>query len=355
MAQEKCVGQGLGMTHDIQNNGDLLCQDEVRPADLRQGQLQAYHRDIERLKLVTNQFVHVPCPACGADEPRYAFSKYTFEFQRCGECRMLYMSPRPTPDIMSDYYSNSENYKYWAEYIFPASESARREKLHRPMLEWVIDQCLANGVNGGTLLEIGPGFGTFSELALNAGFFERVIAIERTPEMAKACRARGVTIVEKPVEDVTRDEIGGVDVVVSFEVIEHLFDPQDFLVGAGKLLNPGGLFILSCPNGEGFDVEILGANSSAVDSEHVNLFTPASLSLLLERNGFIPLNVMTPGRLDAELVRDAVQEGVCDLTDQPFLQRVLIDEWERLGGPFQSFLAANKLSSHMRLIARKSG
>ena len=37
----------------------------------------------------------------------------------------------------------------------------------------------------------------------------------------------------------------------------------------------------------------------------------------------------------------------------PFLQRVLIDEWDRLGEPFQDFLAAHGLSSNMWLVARR--
>ena len=103
------------------------------------------------------------------------------------------------------------------------------------------------------------------------------------------------------------------------------------------------------------DIATLGAKSLAVDAEHVNLFNPASLSLLLERSGFDVLEVTTPGRLDAELVRDAVLAGSLDLSREPFLRRVLIDEWGKLGWPFQQFLAANNLSSHMWIAARISG
>jgi hypothetical protein len=67
--------------------------------------------------------------------------------------------------------------------------------------------------------------------------------------------------------------------------------------------------------------------------------------------GFDVLEATTPGRLDAELVRDAVMRGERSL--DPFLQRVLVDEWDDLGWPFQQFLAANKLSSHMWIVARK--
>ena len=86
----------------------------------------------------------------------------------------------------------------------------------------------------------------------------------------------------------------------------------------------------------------------------MNLFNPDSLAGLLSRSGFDVLETATPGRLDAELVRDAALEGELDLAARPFLKRVLIDEWERLGTPFQSFLATNGLSSHLRVLARKT-
>jgi hypothetical protein len=64
--------------------------------------------------------------------------------------------------------------------------------------------------------------------------------------------------------------------------------------------------------------------------------------------------VSTPGKLDAELVRKAVLRGNLDLEAQPFLQTVLVDRWDELGEPFQQFLAASKLSSHLWLVARVS-
>jgi len=65
------------------------------------------------------------------------------------------------------------------------------------------------------------------------------------------------------------------------------------------------------------------------------------------------LEAETPGKLDAEIVRKRVLSGLIDLSAQPFLRRVLVDEWDRLGGVFQRFLAENSLSSHMWIVARK--
>jgi len=53
-------------------------------------------------------------------------------------------------------------------------------------------------------------------------------------------------------------------------------------------------------------------------------------------------------------VRNKVLAGEHDISAQPFLKRVLINEWERLGQPFQDFLAQQGLSSNMWLVARKA-
>lgn len=331
---------------------EKLSEKELCPEELLKGQEEAFARDIERLKAQRDRFVAVDCPACDASDASAAFEKFTFSYVRCTECRTIYMSPRPSSAVMASYYDNSENYRYWARHIFPASESSRREKIHKPWLRRVLEYCERYSVPTGVLMEIGPGFGTWAALARESGRFKKVIGVERTPEMAQACRDRGVTVVAKPVEEIG-DEVEPVDVAVAFELIEHLFEPKAFLEQCARLVRPGGLLVLSCPNGEGFDIAVLGKDALAVDPEHVNLFNPVSLSRCVESCGFEVLEVSTPGRLDAEFVRDAIVAGKLDVSDNPFLKRVLVDEWDRLGWPFQQFLAAQGLSSHMWMAARR--
>ena len=325
---------------------------DIRPDDLLAGQLEAYEKDVQRLQQRRAEFILVPCPACEGGMSHTAFEKYQCSFVECDDCGTLYMNPRPTPEIMAAYYQDSENYRYWAEYIFPASEAVRKEKLYKPWVQRIAAICSERANAGGRLLEIGAGFGGFAQTALQAGIFKEIVVIEPTPEMAAACRERGLKVIEKRVEDVSPEEIGTVDILVSFEVVEHLFAPAEFFRQARRLLSPGGLLVVSCPNGQGFDVMMLGALSSAVDTEHVNLLNPSSLRKMLEAQNFMGIQIDTPGRLDAELVRKAALSGGYVLSE-PFLRRVLIDEWKTLGGPFQDFLAQNKLSSHMWAFAQK--
>jgi 2-polyprenyl-3-methyl-5-hydroxy-6-metoxy-1,4-benzoquinol methylase/ribosomal protein S27E len=331
---------------------ERLSEQELCPDKLLAGQEEAFAQDIKRLQSKKSDFIAVNCPACDHRDSPPIFSKFGFQYLQCPACQTIYMSPRPSPEVMAGYYANSENYRYWAEHIFPASEGARREKINRPWLARILEICEKHGVVRNHLLEIGPGFGTFSALVNAEKAFKSVTAIEPTPEMAQACRERGVSVVEKGIENVG-SEVRPADVVVAFEVIEHLFEPKKFFSTSVRLLARGGVLIVSCPNGLGFDIATLGAQSLAVDVEHVNFLNPSSIQMLGEKCGLRCLEVSTPGRLDVEFVRTAALDGRCDLSNQPFLQRVLIDEWDTLGWPFQQFLAAHNLSAHMWAVFRK--
>lgn len=331
-----------------------LSEKEICPDDLLEGQEEAFAHDVARLQERLGEFISEPCPACGSDDGTHAFEKWRFQYTTCSGCGTIYMKPRPSPAVMQSYYSNSENYAYWGKFIFPASEAARKEKIHRPRHDKIVEMTHRFGAGRGLMLEVGPGFGTFCAVATEEKAFQRVVGIEPTPEMARACRERGVEVIEKRTEDITdADGLIGADVVVAFEVIEHLYAPGKFVGQCARLLKSGGLLVLTCPNGQGFDIAELGAESLAVDPEHVNLFNPRSLSQLAGACGFEVLEATTPGRLDAEFVREAVLKGKHDISRQPFLKRVLVDEWDRLGWPFQQFLADNGLSAHLWIVARK--
>lgn len=328
-------------------------EEDIRPEDLLKGQAESYLRDVRWLLGHKEDFVSTNCPACGGAEHHRAFEKYELTYVECDRCETVFINPRPTPAILENYYRRSENYAYWNKYIFPASEAARREKIFIPRVKRVLEICEKWGVPTRTLMEIGAGFGIFCEEMKKQGRFERIIAVEPTPDLAETCRSKGLVVVEKPVEKVDAGELT-VDVIASFEVIEHLFSPRDFIRDCVKLLADGGIFVATCPNMKGFDVIVLKELSSAVDTEHLNYFSPASLSRLVEECGLEVIEVQTPGRLDAELVRKKALSGEFDISNQPFLRQILVEEWERLGEKFQDFLSSNLLSSNMWIVARKA-
>ena len=332
----------------------VLREAEIRPEHLMQGQAERFAADICRLLQHKDKFVHVPCPACGSENAYKAFEKYELTYVVCSECATMYMNPRPTPPILEMYYAMSQNYAYWNKYIFPASESARRKKIFRPRAERLADICKHYNIQTDIFLEVGAGFGIFCEEVQRTGLFRRVIGVEPTHDLAETCRQKGIEVIEKPIEQI-RFEHQAINIIASFEVMEHLFSPQDFICSCASLLAPGGLIVITCPNVRGFDLVVLQEVSDTVDVEHLNYFHTTSLSHLLTKCSFEVLEAFTPGKLDAELVRNKALASKFDLSGQPFLRQLLIDEWERVGGAFQKFLMENGLSSHMWIVARRGG
>lgn len=323
--------------------------EDIRPQELMERKRGHLEADKEFLRSRSDGFVRVACPACGREELEAAWEKEGFSYERCPGCATVLMNPRPSLEILHEFYASSENYAFWNEHIFPASEDARRERIFRPRVERMLGLCRSLGVDGGALLEVGAGFGTFCQEVRDQGGFERVIALEPSPDLAKSCAERGLEVVAAPFEKHGL-EPGSVDVIASFEVIEHLFSPEEFVRTAAELLRPGGLAIVSCPNIHGFDTLLLGRDANAVDHEHLNYFNPDSLSLLFERHGFGVEEVLTPGRLDVDLVRTAIEDGTCE--PSPLLRHLLVERGDELAEPFQDFLAEHRLSSHLWVVAR---
>ncbi len=333
---------------------NTLSEKDIRPEHLMASQRVAALIDIGRMLSRYGEFVLVDCPACGASKHEPKFQKNGIDYVDCKECHTFYVNPRPTPEVLEWFYRGSANYAYWNKVIFPASESVRCEQIFSPRVDSLLELCKKYEVPTSSLLEVGAGFGTFCEEVIKRNRFTRVVAVEPTPDLAKTCRDRGVEVLEMPVESIQSNITELFDVVASFEVIEHLFAPVDFVGHMKRLLRPGGIIMLTCPNGRGFDIQTLGTASKSVDHEHLNYFNPESLAKLLLNCGLEILECFTPGKLDSDLVRNSIISGDFDVSNQPFLKKILLDDWEQLGVAFQEFLIQQGLSSNMWIVARKS-
>lgn len=336
----------------VTTESNAISEEDIRPAAMMAAKQACVDWDREFLLARKEQWLSVHCPACDTSTYKPFGEKIGFAYVECQCCGTVYSNPRPSQALSHEFYAQSRNYEYWNRHIFPATEATRRVSIFRPRATRVVEYCREHGIDGGTLLEVGAAFGTFCEEIRTHRMFQRVIAVEPTPDLAETCRKRGLETLETPIELISEAAIA--DVVAAFEVLEHLFEPREFLNRCARLLRPDGLLVLTCPNVRGFDVATLGMQSNTFDHEHVNYFHPASLAQLVTRCGFQVLDVKTPGKLDTDIVRKFVVHGTLDLSLQPFLKEVFIDDWERLGAKFQQFLSENNLSSHMWLVAKKS-
>jgi len=324
----------------------------IRPVDIMLENEKLHTEDVENILTKKSNFIFVSCPACSLNKNKKVFSKKGFDFYECLKCKTLFINSRPSFEVLSDFYTNSKSIQHWNDKIFPASEGARRQNIFSPRAKKVVELCKKYATDTDNLYDVGAGFGTFCEEIKKLKTFQKVIAIEPSRSLAKTCRDKGIEVIEKTIEDA--DLQGGANVITNFELIEHLFDPEDFIKSCHKALVFGGLFIMTTPNIKGFDLMTLGSiSNNIVGPNHLNYFHPTSITKLLARCGFEVLEILTPGKLDAELVRNKILSEEFDVSSQAFLKHILIDEWEKLGEKFQEFLADNLLSSHMWVVAKK--
>ena len=94
------------------------------------------------------------------------------------------------------------------------------------------------------------------------------------------------------------------DVVISTEVIEHLYDPHSFVLGCYRALRPGGRFVLSTPY-HGYLKNLLLSLFNRWDQHlsslwrggHIKFWSRKTLSQLLTGIGFVNLRFRGAGRI----------------------------------------------------------
>ena len=326
---------------------------DIRPDKLLAGMHEAQQRDIELLRSWRDKFVDIDCPVCAASKQKFLYEYNAMTHQRCTDCGMQYISPRPTTDLLAEFYALSENYTFWAKNVYPASEATRREQIFAKRAQMVADLCVKWGGAGQKMLEVGAGYGLCIEELSKLNVFEQHVGVEPSTKLAEICRAKGLAIIDTPYEEI--EPAADVDMIASFEVIEHLFSPATFVTWVHAALKPDGLVILTCPNIEGLDTLLLAQDATAVDHQHLNYFSPKTLRTILEQAGFVDIEISTPGVLDVDLLRRAWrEEKISDDKLGPFLLKIINEEDERTDVLLQEFLQSACLSSNMMAVARKA-
>ncbi|MCM8530265.1 MAG: class I SAM-dependent methyltransferase [Lentisphaeraceae bacterium] len=323
-------------------------EDSIRPSEMRKILEGFTQKDANWLLTRSSDFIEVNCPACNSSESTFVFDKRGFKYLKCKQCETGYISPRPNAKLLSDFYEGSQAYGYLSRVLYPATKKNRFKNLVIPRVDRLLSACEKYIYSRNTLIEVGAGSGVFCSEVQSREIFGRVIAVEPNLELADDCKELGLEVKQSLLEDISDLQA---DVVASFEVIEHVFNPEYFLKSLLSLLSRGGIVYLTCPNFKGFDLTTLGPLSDQVDFEHLNYFHPKSIRLLAERVGYEVLDIETPGCLDAELVRKQMEIDDQLKDSNPFLSELLFDNKLKL--EFQDFLKNNLLSSHMAVTLRK--
>ena len=322
-------------------------ENDIRPQNIFQKFLSLSVDDIPTY-FSNVELLHQSCPACG-EQASPVFEKHGFTYERCPGCKTLFVNPRPVKSAFERYYTESPSSKFWADEFYRETALSRRALLWKPKAHQ-IKQLLDNYATGYcSVIDIGGGFGLFAE-AFNEITGKLPQIIEPSPGLAAACREKSLPVIEKFLEDVEDHELpSGQKCFVSFELIEHLPDPNAFLHQLKHLMKKEDLFIFTTLSGTGVDILALGESSKSVSPpHHLNFFNPWSIELLLTKLGFDCLQVTTPGKLDIDILCN--NEA---LIKDPFWRTFLDLATEEHKSVWQHIISETKWSSHMMVVCRK--
>ena len=322
-------------------------EEDIRNREAFNRYLELVRNDVNDYFCIDN-FIKINCPGCNGEKFTKAFTKDLFTYVLCDKCGTLFVNPRPQYEVLNQFYAESPSTKYWVEYFFKPVMEARRDKIFRPRAEQ-ISQKFSEFKNG-RIGDIGAGFGLFLEELRKIWGNAEYVTIEPSVEMAKICLDKGFKVIQNMLEDINGwDE--KFDILTSFELFEHLYNPDNFLKKVNKLLKKDGYFLMTTLNVQGFDIQLLWEKSKSVSPpHHLNFFNPDSIKYLMERNNFKVISIETPGKLDWNIVEGMVKKENVEI--DRFWQ-LIIEKDEETKNQFQQWLVKNNLSSHMMVEAKK--
>ena len=263
----------------------------------------------------------------------------------------MFQNPRPPIAAFEAFYRDSESSKYWAEVFFPSVAEIRREKIFRPRVDRLAGLCEERGFDVECLIDVGAGYGILLDEWRKRFPKTHCVAVEPSASLAQECRSKGFDVVEDIVENV-KGHNDTADLVTCFEVLEHVYDPLQFIRDLAALTRPGGSVFVSTLGIDGFDLQILWEKSSQISfPHHINFLSVEGFCQLFKRAGLFDISVTTPGQLDVDIVRNAMNRDTSLLQGERFLRKLLANEAN--ASAFQRFLSERRLSSHVWVIARK--
>ena len=159
---------------------------------------------------------------------------------------------------------------------------------------------------GTRVLDVGCGNGSTCGEFLKRGC--RVVGIDLSQQgvaVARNAYPNGRFEV-MPADDELLEKLGEppFDLVISTEVVEHLYSPRSYARGCFRALRPGGRFICSTPY-HGYAKNLMLSLLNRWDSHanplwdggHIKLWSRKTLSRLLTEAGFVNLQFRGAGRL----------------------------------------------------------
>lgn len=225
--------------------------------------------------------------------------------RRCSACGLMQTYPKATHEELRkiytrEYYKNvdlvdpkSQKVYGYADYI---AERLIRQVDHRNILARIDAHLGRANITLRTLCDVGCGLGFFLDSAFDFGFAPRGLEFnEDAVQYATQRYAFPVSTYDGSLLSVLKPS--SMAVITSFDTIEHLTEPFEFLAEAREVLVPGGVLVVSTMDSSSFVSRLLGKRLEDFRRilEHLYFFDRCGLTKILQATGYEVLELRSIG------------------------------------------------------------
>ena len=325
-----------------------LKETEIRPSSLYNEYKEILQNEISRFFPDQSLFVKTNCPGCGGKEFEKAFIKLGFQYYKCGKCGSLFVSPRPTAEMLRNFYKNSQARLFWKDKVIKRTKESRYRHQSFPTAHWVLEFVEEYLPEANVFLDYNSKYADFLSMISESQRFGKIISIG--PELPKQEKALLKNMMVYDSLGLIKEKV---DIFTALEVLERIFDPIAFIKEVHDTCHKGGLFLFTTNTVSGFEYQILKDKSPRLHPpDRMNLLSIEAIYDRLTEAGFEVIELSTPGRVDVEIVRNALESNP-DVSLPEFFEYVLKNRDASTWHSLQDFLQRNRLSSYVRVAARK--
>ena len=141
------------------------------------------------------------------------------------------------------------------------------------------------------LLEVGCGEGHFLTRAREQNV--QVEGLELNELAISECKKKGLKVYPLTIQDISKVKENIFDVICAFQVLEHLYQVNSFMLAAARLLKPGGKLIVSVPNNNPYLYRYDKYSLLNLPPHHMGLWDALAIEKMGDVLGFDVENIKT--------------------------------------------------------------
>jgi SAM-dependent methyltransferase len=225
------------------------------------------------------------CPVCNhlGGEVIYNFGEY--DAVKCAGCRVMHLTPIPSLNQLeqiydSNYYSGEDSDKGYTDYAQHFSHFDKTYSRRLRLLNGYLDG--TGGHNLSRVHEIGCALG-HGIPAIEKAYHAEISVSDISDEALRYVDGKNVFALKS--DGFGRCDLApkSVDLMIAFDVIEHIPAFKKFRNWLGEVVKPGGFFLITTPDFSSIYNKLLGKRSpSFIIPEHLIYFTTETLCAAME-------------------------------------------------------------------------